>query len=197
MTKENRITPMQKLKGAFDEFNDKCEGVIENVALNKVDQKEHPVLPYWVPSPEDEYSKGVKSDFIKVYNLNKKYRNEDSNFYCSMAFSFNYLDKNEEEESVRLSFKVKKPVKNTHNRIENLFFITEDLSIDEVRNKMKLVNDTIENLKYQRVLNQEKKDGVELYYEKLNAISIAFFDMPLLELLESNTTRKTVVKKLR
>lgn len=89
------MTPMKRYKSSIDKLRNQLSSVTREVALNKSESKHIP----WPYSRNGETStKGVESDFILIFQ-------DRANPDLSFAFTFEYIDKTPEQQTVSGSIK--------------------------------------------------------------------------------------------
>ena len=130
------MTPMQKLKNQFDEFKSLLPSGFTEISLNHSEEKTYTSM--FCGDAETFENKGVKSDFIKLFQI--KFNNQDA---FSIGFSFDYLKDNE---SVQVSIKegTKYPI----------YFLSKPFAIDEFRDSFKHVISQIKSSEcdYEKIL---------------------------------------------
>lgn len=119
------MTPMQKLKPQFDEFKNLLGSNVKEINLNKSEYKE--TYTGFCGEREQHIDKGVKSDFVRLYRL----QNNKEDTY-TLGFSFNYLDKKEEEFLINFSCSVGLKEKHFSKKIE--------MNVNECREKLNIIN---------------------------------------------------------
>jgi hypothetical protein len=125
-------TPMTLLKDKFKEFNYLID--IKPFELNKSEPK---YVPYFVNLPDDRcQTKGVSSDFIRVYNLNQK---------KSFAFAFNNLDG--KNGTITVTFK------ETTSKTKSDLFIDRTFDFETFKTNFKVLIQTLKILNKNNILN--------------------------------------------
>lgn len=96
------MTPMKRLSNGMNQFRENVEKFFNEVTLNKSAPKYN---PYAYRDDKDDYSKGVKNDFVMIFNA--------KDLQISFAINFNYKDNNDnilpiEEQKIDVNIKKSK-----------------------------------------------------------------------------------------
>ena len=98
--------------------------------------------------PNHYYNKGVKSDFIRLYNLQL---NKENTY--TLSFSFDYLDLNETKNKIYFSCSLGKE--------EKLFSEKIEMNVEQCRDHLKSINSILkvsENCSYDEILETIQKE---------------------------------------
>lgn len=142
------MTPMTKLKNEFTLLKELLGSKFKETVLNKATPKVTGIqvvpvcLSYGDEGIQYFEKKGVKSDFLRILKLKEK----DVNY--SIAFSIKYIGLKPEEQKCKYS--VKRTIKNI-DKID--FFNSEEISIEELGNK---INSVLKTLKENSYSEEEK-----------------------------------------
>lgn len=147
------MTPMQKLKPQFDQLKRLLGTAFKEITLNKSEYKEE----YIGCSDEKvQYiNKGVKSDFIRLYKLQLNKENT-----TTLAFSFNYIKTEGNQEIITFSFSTGKEDKNFSKIFE--------MNTEECREHLNNINimlKSIENVSNNEILKIVKEEFLGSNYE--------------------------------
>lgn len=152
------MTPMKRYKTGIDIFRNSISYLVNEINLNKSEPKSIP----WVFSRDDKTStKGVENDFVLIFQDKK---NKD----LSIAFTFTYIDKNIEEQTVAGSFK--------YGYREGELKIGPEMNLHEFKTSLNEFNKklpTIKNLTFEKIVeefnNQFVKQEFNLSIELVKA----------------------------
>ena len=106
------MTPMQSLKNQFDSFKSLLPSIFQEIALNHSEDKTY--VSHWCGDSITYHMKGVRSDFIKLFQA--KFNTHNS---YSIGFSFHYLHIPEEQQTIQVS--LKKLNKNHYIFLANIY----------------------------------------------------------------------------
>lgn len=133
------ITPMKRYKTSLDNFRSNLYPLTNEISLNKSEPKSIP----WVFSRGDKTStKGVENDFVLIFQDKK---NED----LSIAFTFTYIDKSVNEQTVAGSFK--------YGRNDGEIKMGTEMSLEEFKSSINAFNKkipTIKNLTFEKIVDE-------------------------------------------
>lgn len=132
------MTPMQRFKTSFDEFKGMLPSNVEEVALNKSEDRTY--VSRYCGDRQEHSMKGVRSDFVKYF----KRQLSDENSH-SLGFSFSYLDKPEGEQSVSVSLKV--------GNTNPAYFVGKPLSLEVFHEGFRKAMEDMENADSMDFLN--------------------------------------------
>lgn len=123
-------TPMQALKNSFDRFKSLMPAGVMEAALNKSEDKVY--ISMFCGDREEIHSKGVRSDFIKVFK--GKGAGGDP---VGLGFSFAYLNRDTVDFTVQASVKT--------GRVEANFISSARMGVDDFRPIFEQAMDRIES----------------------------------------------------
>ena len=125
-----KITPMKKLAPILDDIKLQLQNSFDIITLNKSKPKYNPI--------EFQYSKGVESDFIIIFSYKPLKKLKDN---LSFAFSFDYQERDENNEVIQVTIKYGKEKKDIFSSPE-LDFLTFKNQLKILNKELKTMNDT-------------------------------------------------------
>ena len=125
-----KITPMKKLAPILDDIKLQLQNSFDIITLNKSKPKYNPT--------EFQYGKGVESDFIIIFSYRPLKKLKDN---LSFAFSFDYLERDENKELIQVTIKYGKEEKDIFSSTE-LDFLTFKNQLKMLNKELKLMNHT-------------------------------------------------------
>lgn len=149
------MNPMKELKSEFDLFKSLIGNDFQEYNLNKSEPKQHYTQnypDYQLNGSDDDYtlyeSKGVKSDFIRIFRIKHNKKN-----HYSLGFVFNYLETDTPSMHYNLRF--------TNAKDEQMYFTSPDMNLLDMKEKMKSINKQLVKLEDKNnenilnIINQE------------------------------------------
>lgn len=133
------MTPMKRYKTGIDNFRNSISYLVNEINLNKSEPKSIP----WVFAKDDKTStKGVENDFVLIFQ-------DKNNRDLSIAFTFNYIGKNVDEQTVAGSFK--------YGNNEGELKMGSSMNLEEFKSSLNSFNKkipTIKNLTFEKVVEE-------------------------------------------